>query len=877
MLHRRPFLSRRVRHTVRLALALLGCLVAARVEARPEAFQGAADPKATVVVGRARFTVLTPRLVRLEWAPGGRFEDRPSLVFVNRRLPVAPFTVRRDGGWTVVDTGALRLRYRPRGTGAFTAETLAIDLTVGDRPVTWRPGTSETGNLRGTTRTLDGVKGATSLEPGLVSRDGWVVVDDSARPLFDDSEWPWALARPERGAVDWYFFGHGHDYRGALGDFVKVAGRIPLPPRFVFGAWWSRYWAYRDRELMALVEEFERHDVPLDVLVIDMDWHLTFDLRWDKPVKDQAGMRLGWSGYTWDPVLFPDPAGFLAWCEARGLKTPLNLHPASGVQPHEEAYPAMARAMGIDPATKRYVPFDIANRTFAENYLRILHHPLEAQGVDFWWLDWQQYPDATVRGLTNTWWLNYVHATDRARRGLRPLIVHRWGGLGNHRYPIGFSGDTISVWDSLAFQPYFTATAANVGYAYWSHDIGGHMPGVVSPELYTRWIQFGVFSPILRTHTTKNPDAERRLWAYPEPYASVMRGAFLLRYALVPYLYTAARQTYDTGVAFVRPLYYDWPELDEAYAATHEYLFGDALLVAPVVAPADEQTETARQRVWLPPGRWIEWFSGATLDGPAWVERDVGLEEIPVYVKAGAVVPMQPKMRHTREKPVDPLIVTVFPGAERGETRVYEDEGEGLGYQAEEYAWTPLHYERDRAALRVRIGPVEGRYPGMLAERAYELRLPAALPPRAVEVGGRPVPFVKATERCEPPCWTVEGDTLTTIVRTTRARVDRGVEVVLADAEATPAERRAADGFAGRLTRLRRAMDTLNRTWPKGWSPGALVHAVQTGRRIEIDPATAAREARALVESWPALVDEIRRQEVDQLAIARALARLGRP
>ena len=137
-----------------------------------------------------------------------------------------------------------------------------------------------------------------------------------------------------------------------------------------------------------------------------------------------------------------------------------------------------------------------------------------------------------------TFWLGYVFFTDQAREGKRPLMLNRWGGLGEHRYQIGFSGDTISVWSSLAFQPWFTATAANVGYAYWSHDIGGHMPGAVDPELYTRWVQFGVFAPVLRTHTTKNPEAERRIWAYPEPYSGIMRSDFDLRYSLVPYIYT---------------------------------------------------------------------------------------------------------------------------------------------------------------------------------------------------------------------------------------------------------------------------------------------------------------------------------------------------
>ena len=232
-----------------------------------------------------------------------------------------------------------------------------------------------------------------------------------------------------------------------------------------------------------LVRGFRSNDVPLDVFVIDMDWHLTFGPSGSgaKPL-DQSGHSKGWSGYSWNKLLFPDPPEFLKHIKEQGLKATLNMHPASGVQPWEEAYPAMARVMGIDPATEKYVPFDITNKQFATNYLNLLHHPLEKQGIDFWWIDWQQEMNTKTPGVNPTWWLNYVHFTDQERQNKRALLFHRWGGLGNHRYQIGFSGDTISVWPSLAFQPWFTATAANVGYAYWSHDIGGHMPGAVDPS-----------------------------------------------------------------------------------------------------------------------------------------------------------------------------------------------------------------------------------------------------------------------------------------------------------------------------------------------------------------------------------------------------------
>ena len=556
---------------------------ATQLKAGGDVISPVADPKAVVTLGNVRFTVLTPQLMRMEWAADGKFEDHASFVLLNRKLPVPDFSQRlTDGGKTLtIKTSALTLTYTPAGDGRFTANNLSIALTVDDKPVVWHPGLSDPENLQGTTRTLDNALGGKTQEPigqGLVSRSGWVLVDDSARPLFDSTDfgfkegekspWPWVMECPSGEKlgryVDWYFFGYGHNYRKALGDYACVAGRIPLLPRFAFGVWWSRYWAYSDQELDELVRGFRENDTPLDVLVIDMDWHISQEQLKAMGEADQSGEKLGWTGYTWNKTLFPDPGDFLADLHAEGLKATLNLHPASGIEPWEQAYPAMARAMGIDPATKKYVPFDPTNKLWATNYFNRVLHPLEKQGIDFWWLDWQQEPDTKMPGVNNTWWLNYLHSTDQQREGKRPLLFHRWGGLGNHRYEIGFSGDTISVWPSLAFQPWFTATAANVGYAYWSHDIGGHMPGAVDPELFTRWVQFGAFSPTLRTHTAKNPNSERRIWAYPEPYSSILRTTYQLRMALKPYLYTEARRTFDTGVAFFHPLYYDWPEADAA-------------------------------------------------------------------------------------------------------------------------------------------------------------------------------------------------------------------------------------------------------------------------------------------------------------------------
>jgi len=833
--------------------------------AAPDSYDPVADPRAVVLAGSARFTVLTPQLIRLEWANDGKFEDHASFAFVNRRLPVPQFTRQiGSGNRVVLKTSALTLVYDPGDTdGKFTPDDLAVSFSLSGKEVIWKPGMQDTGNLLGTTRTLDTARGGVQLEPGLISRDGWTLVDDSARPLFDSADfsfrageqsaWPWVILRPNGERQDWYFFGYGHDYKGALHDFTRVAGKIPLPPRFAFGAWWSRYWSYSDQEFEQLLQQFQTHDIPLSVLVMDIDWHPTFNEVVGNNQLDASGHRLGWTGYSWNKLLFPDPAGFLASVHEQGLKTTLNVHPASGIQPWEDSYPGMARSMGIDPASKQYVPFDITDKKFAANYLKYVIHPLEHQGIDFFWLDWQQEDATKLAGVNPTWWLNYVFFTDQEREKKRPLLFHRWGGLGNHRYQIGFSGDTVSVWDSLAFQPYFTATAANVGYTYWSHDIGGHMPGAIEPELYLRWIQWGIFSPILRTHTTKNPEAERRIWAYPEPYSDLMRQCFVRREAMQPYIYTEARKTHDTGIGFLRPLYYDWPEAPEAYDAKNEYMFGDSILADPITQPVAKDSQLAKTTVWLPPGDWIEWDTGARLQGPATLDRSFSLSQIPLYVKAGSIIPMQPAT-HFPKTSTGPLILSVFPmnDGQVSTYRVYEDAADTPGYEYGESAWTPIRasLNGDGTLLDISVAPVEGRYPGMPKERSYELRLPGSWPPSAVSVNGEPLRFAK---RKGTIGWRFDGDTLTTIVTTPHVPVNSTLKISLRIGLDMAHNRSLLDGFAGKMARVRETYDLLNANWPVAWSPDELVSAMQTGDRVGYFPKAALAQIGGLQKKLTAL------------------------
>lgn len=277
----------------------------------------------------------------------------------------------------------------------------------------------------------------------------------------------------------------------------------------------------------------------------------------------------------------------------------------------------MARWMGIDPATKQDIPWQASSKQFMTGWLNTQLRPMEKMGVDFWWLDWQQWNnDKDFPKLSNTWWINYTVFTDMERnRDTRPMLYHRWGGLGNHRYQIGFSGDSHITWKSLDFQPYFNSTASNVLYGFWSHDIGGHQdaPGI-DPELHVRWMQFGAFSPILRTHSTKQAALKKEPWSFDHEHFEMLRNIVLQRYRIAPYIYTMARKTHDEGLSLCRPMYYDYPESEEAYDNKDEYMFGDQMLVYPITAPAKDGL--SEKQIWLPAGNdWFETSTGTLLKG----------------------------------------------------------------------------------------------------------------------------------------------------------------------------------------------------------------------------------------------------------------------
>ena len=667
---------------------------------------------------QVRFTVISEGAVRMEYAPDGQFTDNKSFMAVNRDYEPVDYKVKQ-GSWIEITTPVLKLRYK-KGSGEFTDKNLVITSASKKKDAfrfTWKPGMKQQQNLKGTFRTLDGYDGDVrtfdtpegkkgehmEIEDGIIARDGWTLIDDSKSLLFDgDPKWEWVTERKNTNGQDWYFMAYGTDYKRALKDYTRFAGKMPLPPRYAFGYWWSRYWLYSDKEVRNLAKDLRNYGFPLDVLVIDMDWHYT--------EKDRGG----WTGWTWNKELFPNYRRLLKDLNDDNLKVTLNLHPADGVDWYEEKYPEVARAMGVDPATKQRIDWLGSDKKFMTTMFDKILNPMMADGVDFWWLDWQQHIyDRKLTTLKNTWWTSRCFFTNMQQyTEKRPMIYHRWSGLGNHRYQVGFSGDAIITWKSLDFQPYFNHTASNVLYGYWSHDLGGHMGGIdrVDPEMYTRWMQFGAMSPIMRTHSTKNIKLKKEPWVFDYDITLVLRNTVRQRYTMAPYIYSMARRAYDDAIALCRPMYYDYPKAQEAYDFRNEYMFGDQMLVSPITSPMTGTYSV--QKTWLPEGEWFELATGTLLKGGSTVERTYAIDEYPIFVKAGAVLPFYTDKVQNLQGNDEDVVVAVFPGAEGGSFSMYEDNGDDQKY-ATEYATTALTSRVEGNELTVTIGARKGSYKDM--------------------------------------------------------------------------------------------------------------------------------------------------------------------
>ncbi|MGN1421510.1 MAG: TIM-barrel domain-containing protein [Eubacterium sp.] len=667
-----------------------------------------ADKNQVAEINGLRITCLTSRLIRVE---SGSFTDLASYTVWFRRFDAPKMNVSCKGNNILVETDDVIFTIKSnKPYSVYFKDTKNTEVF------------SKQKNLKGTRRTLDMTFGKVSLDDGIITENGAYLLDDSKSMLLDESG---HFVARNGNSKDYYAFAYGKNYRETLRAFYKISSPVPLIPRFALGVWWSRYHAYTQQEYLDLMAEFKRHDIPLTVATVDMDWH------WVKDIDKKFGIKYnGWTGYSWNTELFPNYKEFLSDLKKDNLHVTLNLHPADGVHSYEDMYEEMARAVGIDPKSKKKVDFKCSDDKFWNAYFDILHKPYEKDGVDFWWIDWQQGKKSDMEGLDPLNALNHYHYLDNAESGQMPMILSRYAGLGSHRYPLGFSGDTAINWKVLDFQPYFTVNASNAAYSWWSHDIGGHHMGYRDDDLYMRWLQFGVFSPIMRLHSTAIELLGKEPWKYKSEVYHCAKEWLNLRHKLIPYIFTMDYRTHTDGISLCEPMYYSYPEKNQAYNVPNQYMFGSELMVCPITKPQHKSINMGSVDAWLPKGRWTDIFTNQSYDGEQSLTLFRDLDTIPVLAKEGAIIPLSADRGNKTDNP-ESLEIWAFSG--NGSFVMIEDNSK-TDFN-EHKAETEFEIEYVNNKLTFTINAVKGDLSVIPSKRNYKVII------KDIDVNGKPLEF----------------------------------------------------------------------------------------------------------------------------------------
>lgn len=540
-------------------------------------------------------------------------------------------------------------------------------------------------------------------------------------------------------AADYYFFA-GPSLDQVVAGYRALTGAAPMLPRWAFGLWQSREHYETQAQLLGVVAQYRRLGIPLDAIV--QDWQY-----W------KAG---GWGSDRFDRTRYPHPAAMVR--EVHREHAHFLISVWARFDPGLDTTAALARAGALYPKTypnvyprgfgRWYDPFNPAGRRL---YWHFLSRRLLTLGVDGWWLDasepelggdWGEFRQVmTGAGLGATVFNAYplLHTTavyqgQRAETSAkRVVILTRSAYAGQQRNAaITWSGDTRGTWAVFRQQIPAGLNFSISGIPYWNTDIGGFFGGdPASPgyaELFTRWFQFATFNPIFRIHGTGKP---KEIWRFPPATQRVLIAFDRLRYRLLPYIYSVAWRVTHDGDTMLRPLPMDFPADPAVRDIGDEFLFGPAILVCPVTTAG-----ATSRRVYLPAGGgWTDFWTGQRVGAGKTIDAPAPIDRLPLYVRAGAIMPMGPDITYTGEKPAAPLALHVWPGAD-GSFVLYEDQGDSYAYEKGAYATIPLHWDERTQTLE--IGARSGRFPGLVRHREFRVVWPDRTTV-TVSYDGRPV------------------------------------------------------------------------------------------------------------------------------------------
>jgi Alpha-glucosidases, family 31 of glycosyl hydrolases len=651
-----------------------------------------------------RFTVLTERLIRLEYSETGVFNDHATQLVTKRNFPVPEFTVKEDLNYMELETSYFKLSYVKeaffKGTNLNTLKNLKVDLK-GTSNI-WHYDHPEARNYFGSNMTLNDLNASKKINRGMFSLEGFVSLDDSDNLKFDETG---TIVTDTPKNVDIYLFMYNKDFGFCISDYFQLTGMPSFIPRYVLGNWWCRNLPYTDEQVLEVANNFEKHHIPLSVFLLDNEWHVI-----NKHTKGISA-----TGYTFNKELIKEPRNLMNELHRKGIRIGLNINPKDGIYPGEENYAKVSEYLELQDAG--IIKFEPLNPKFIAAYLNLLIRPLEEAGTDFFWNDYDNTED--LKGL---WLMNHYHYKDLARNpAKRGMILSRNGMVAAHRYPVLYSGQTKVSWENFKSIPFFNLSASNIGVCWWSHDIGGYAGGIEDPELYLRSVQLGTFSPILRFHSTKGKYYKREPWRW-DTSTSDIAGAYLrLRHRLTSYLYAESYKYYKTGTMIFQPLYYFLPKVYDDLLYRNEYFFGSELLIAPIVNKKETIMNRTIHRFYLPDGIWYDFTTGKKFVGNRKYVSFYKDQDYPVFAKRGAIIPLSNRSNiNNTSNPID-LEIHIFPG-ENNTYKLYEDDGISSLYKEGFYIITEIDYNYLPSNFTVIIRSIEGKSGIIPDNRNYKIR-----------------------------------------------------------------------------------------------------------------------------------------------------------
>jgi len=657
--------------------------------------------EAMIVGKKFRITILSDILIRLEYSSTGTFENRPTELIQFRRFNVPRYTKQEDNNFLVLTTKYFKLEYQKEQpfTGTKLAPDANLKITLNNTDKIWYYGAAEARNFKGTAYSLDNSEGDANYQNGLYSTDGFVSIDDSKSLIINKDG---SLGKRSDERIDTYVFLYRKDFGFCLRDYFKLTGKPALIPRYALGIWWNKNLEYNSNDILTLVDDFKRNDIPLSIFLFSKSWHMKHE-------------EID-NGFTFDYKLYDNPKALIDNLHQNHIRVGLNINPTLGIHPDELAYKTFKKTSGI--TEEGIIPFNVFNRDTINAYFDTLIKPLYDMGTDFFWIDYNNPKDLyTLRALNKYHFDDYRKFTNK-----RGMILSRNGMLASHKYPVLYSGETIVSWKNLNMLPEFNSKSSNIGLSWWSHDIGGYKSGVEDPELYMRFIQLGTYSPIFRLSSDSSHYYKREPWLWDIKTFSVVKEYLKLRHKLIPYIYTEAYKYYKTGLPLIQPVYYRYPEIYDEPLYKNEYYFGSELFICPITTKKDLIMNRTIHRIFLPNGIWYDFKTGKKYMGGKRYVTFFKDEDYPVFAKRGTIIPLaiiDDDLNNTN--PPKKFDIHIFPGASNT-YKLYEDDGISSLFEEGYYLLSDIDYNYQANNFTCIIRPVEGKADIVPARRSYKVR-----------------------------------------------------------------------------------------------------------------------------------------------------------